>query len=87
MKDLLARQGENGSLTLSWKAPSPASGKVAAYKVVRRIEEGDEEAVATAVKPEATLTDQPLRQKLAFKVIAINKAGEGHESNTVEVVL
>ena len=74
------------SLTLSWQAPIDG-GKVSAYRVVRRIEEGADEDVATAVKPEASLKDQPLRTKLAFKVIAINKAGEGPESNTIEVVL
>jgi len=78
-------QGE-ASLTLSWQAPIDG-GKVSAYRVVRRIEEGADEDVATAVKPEASLTDQPLRTKLAFKVIAINKAGQGPESNTIEVVL
>jgi len=85
-------QGE-ASLTLSCTPPAPADGgKPNAYKVQRRVvgseAVGDRwEDVATAVKPEATLTDQPQRQKLAFKVIAINKAGEGPESNTVEVVL
>jgi hypothetical protein len=81
----VSTQGE-ASLTLSWQAPIDG-GKVIAYRVVRRIEEGADEDVATAVKPEASLTDQPQRQKLAFKVIAINKAGEGSPSNTVEVVL
>ena len=80
-------QGE-ASLTLSCTPPAPAAGgKPNAYKVMRCIEDGDWTDVATAVVTEATLTDQPQRQKLAFKVIAINKAGEGPESNTVEVVL
>jgi multidrug efflux pump subunit AcrA (membrane-fusion protein) len=82
-------QGE-ASLTLSWTPPSPADGgKPNAYKVMRMIDGGTGgwTDVATAVKPEATLTDQPTRQTLQYKVIAINKAGESPESNTVEVVL
>lgn len=77
-----------GSLTLSFRAPS-TGGRVAAYRIVRSIDEGmgGQENVATAVTTEVFLKDQPLRQKLQYKVIAINKAGEGMESNTVEVVL
>jgi len=36
---------------------------------------------------EATLVDQPQKTELEYRVIAINKAGEGSPSNTVMVVL
>ncbi len=83
---LTAVTQEESSLTLSWKAPIDG-GKVSAYRVVRRIEEGADEDVATAVVTEATLVAQPERIELEYRVIAINKAGEGPPSNTVEVVL
>ena len=35
----------------------------------------------------ATLVDQPEKIKLEYRVIAVNKAGEGQPSNTVMVVL
>ena len=36
---------------------------------------------------EATLVDQPEKTELEYRVIAVNKAGEGAASNTVMVVL
>ena len=33
------------------------------------------------------LVDQPEKTELEYRVIAVNKAGEGPESNTVNVVL
>jgi hypothetical protein len=33
------------------------------------------------------LVDQPVKTQLEYRVIAINKAGEGQASNTVMVVL
>ena len=99
--ELIATEQGEGTITLQWQSPiaSPASGKVQAYKVVRQtfaLEEGDEEGdaddgtvadVATAVDTTAELIDQPLRKKLQYTIIAINKAGMGMPSNTVEVVL
>ena len=35
----------------------------------------------------STLVDQPLKTQLEYRVIAINKSGEGSPSNTVMVVL
>ena len=37
--------------------------------------------------PEITLVDQPEKTEIEYRVIAINKAGEGQASNTVMVVL
>ena len=36
---------------------------------------------------EATLVDQPEKTELEYRVIALNKSGEGQLSNTVMVVL
>ena len=79
-----AKQGA-GWVFLDWKQPADG-GKVSAYKVQRRI--GDRwEDVATAILSEITLVDQPRGQKLEYRVIAINKSGDGPKSNTVSVVL
>ncbi|MCX5638989.1 MAG: hypothetical protein NTX52_15040, partial [Planctomycetota bacterium] len=43
--------------------------------------------VATAIKTESTLVDQPKGDELEYRVIAINKSGEGQPSNTVMVML
>jgi hypothetical protein len=64
----------------------------AAYKVQRRnagLEPVSDrwQDVATAIETESTLVDQPLKTQLEYRVISINKSGEGSESNTVMVVL
>ena len=48
---------------------------------------GGREDVATALETEATLVDQPRGAQLEYRVIAVNKAGDGPESNTVMMVL
>ena len=79
-------QGD-GSVMLAWKAPING-GNVTAYQVMRRPRaEGAFEDVATAVIPEATLTNQPKGVELEYQIIAINKAGQGPPSNTQMVVL
>jgi len=37
--------------------------------------------------PEATLVDQPKGKELEYRIIAINKSGDGSPSNTMMVVL
>jgi len=80
------KQGK-GWVFLDWKAPADG-GKPKAYKVQCRVRDsGDWKDVATAILTESTLVAQPERTELEYRVIAINKAGEGSESNTVTVVL
>jgi hypothetical protein len=80
------RQGE-GWVFLDWKAPVEG-GTVSAYKVMKRERpEGPWEEVATAVISEATLVEQPRGKELEYRIIAVNKTGEGSPSNTVMVVL
>ena len=80
------RQGE-GWVFLDWKAPIDG-GKPAAYRVMRRERPaGPWEDVATAVITEATLVEQPRGTEFEYRVIAVNKAGEGEPSNTQMVVM
>jgi len=76
-----------GWLMLDWKKPADG-GAPAAYKVMRRERPaGPWEDVATAVISEATLVEQPQGKELEYRIIAVNKAGEGEPSNTEMVVL
>ena len=53
-------------------------------KVMRRERPaGAWEEVATAVISEATLVEQPRGKELEYRIIAVNKSGEGEPSNTV----
>jgi len=76
-----------GWLMLDWKAPAEG-GKPNAYKVQRRLRNsGNWGDVATAISTEATLVEQPRATAVEYRIVAVNKAGEGQASNTVMVVL
>jgi len=80
------RQGE-GWVFLDWKAPIDG-GQPSAYKISRRERPaGPWEDVGTAVETEATLVEQPRAKELEYRIIAVNKAGEGEASNTAMVVM
>ncbi len=80
------RQGD-GWVFIDWKAPIDG-GAPSAYKVMRRERPaGAWEDVATAVITEATLVEQPKGKELEYRIIAVNKAGDGEPSNTEMVVL
>jgi len=80
------REGE-GWLFLDWKEPADG-GKVAAYKIQRRQRpDGPWSDVGMAIESEITLTNQERGKEWEYRVIAINKAGEGDPSNTVMAVL
>jgi len=42
---------------------------------------------ATVVTSEATVVEQPCGKELEYRIVAVNKAGDGEPSNTVMVVL
>ena len=72
---------------LDWKQPADG-GKVSAYKIQRRNRpSGAWQEVGTAIETEATLVDQPKGIELEYRIIAINKSGDGSPSNTAMVVL
>nr|VFJ90247.1 MAG: Fibronectin type III domain-containing protein [Candidatus Kentron sp. H]VFJ92417.1 MAG: Fibronectin type III domain-containing protein [Candidatus Kentron sp. H]VFJ99019.1 MAG: Fibronectin type III domain-containing protein [Candidatus Kentron sp. H] len=80
------RQGD-GWVYLDWKEPDEG-GKVAAYRVQRR--EGDAEDwvdVGMAMGLDITVSGQPKGKRLEFRVLAVNKAGEGEPSNGVLATL
>ena len=80
------KQGE-GWVFLDWKKPSDG-GTPAAYKVMRHERPaGPWQEVANAVISEATLVEQPRGKELEYRIIAVNKAGDGESSNTAMVVL
>ena len=86
--DLQAVEQEETSVVLSWQAP-PDGGKPAGYRISRRDQNNPDTwiYVEFALTTKIKLTDQPRHIDLEYKVIARNKTGEGHESNTVSVVL
>jgi hypothetical protein len=80
------RQGA-GWVFLDWKEPAEG-GKPAAYHLQRReLPDGAWQPAGLAVISEATVTGQPTGKRLEYRVLAVNKAGEGMASNGVEVVL
>ncbi|MBU1518332.1 MAG: fibronectin type III domain-containing protein [Planctomycetes bacterium] len=84
---LEAPNQSEGWVFLDWKAPADG-GVPAAYKVMRRERPaGAWEEVATAVISEATLVEQPRSKELEYRIVAVNKSGDGEPSNTVMVVL
>jgi len=82
----ILKEGEN-SITLAWRKP-PEGGRVAAYRVERQRMGADEWiVVGTAVKKRITVEHQEEGVAWYYRVIAINKAGEGMPSNSVKAVL
>lgn len=75
-------------VVLNWKMPADG-GKPAAYKILSR-EDSETPAwmnAGTAIKTTIRLNDQPRHIDMEYRVVALNKTGEGRESNTVAVVL
>jgi hypothetical protein len=81
------RQGA-GWLTLDWKKPADG-GAPASYRIERReLTNGSAWTLAgIAIETEATLNDQKHGKEWEYRIIAVNKTGEGEPSNTVTAVL
>ena len=78
-----------GWLTLDWKKPADG-GAAASYRIERRdLSEGGGawKLVGMAVDTEITLSNQTRGKEFEYRVIAVNKAGDGGPSSTVTAVL
>ena len=76
-----------GSVELHWKAPNDG-GKPSSYKIYRReLPNGDWILVDSIASKSIVLSNQPCGKSLEYKVVAMNKSGDGAESNTVVVTL
>ena len=73
-------------IKLGWKQPADG-GKVKIYQIERRDGDGPWNMAGASPKPGTVLTDQPRGIRLSFRVIAVNKAGEGAPSGVVAAVL
>jgi hypothetical protein len=84
---LEVRQEGSTWVSLGWNEPFDG-GPVSAYRIQRRRREGGEWTdVGTSVETAVTLRDQESGVELEYRVIGVNKAGEGPASNVVRVVL
>lgn len=76
-----------GWVFLVWKAPAEG-GEPKAYKVqCRNHTRADWGDVATVVLTKTTMVDQPQGKELEYRIIAVNKSGQGGPSNTVMTIL
>jgi hypothetical protein len=84
---LEVRQEGKSWVSLGWKEPFDG-GPVSAYRVQRRRRDGGEWTdVGASVETAVTLSDQETGVELEYRVIAVNRAGEGPASNIVRAVL
>ena len=84
---LEAPRQDEGWIFLDWKEPMDG-GKVAAYKVQRRERpSGPWSEAGMAIESEITLSSQERGKEWEYRVIAVNKAGEGQPGNTVMAAL
>ena len=83
VRELTSPDRGDGWIELTWKAPEDG-GKVTAYQVLRRtLGEETWTLAAMALEPEARVENQEQGKKFEFCVVAVNKAGDGLESNIV----
>ncbi len=81
----LMREGEDW-VFLDWKQPVDG-GLVTAYKIQRRKRDGGSWMdVGMAVETETPLSDQESGVEFEYRVLAVNKLGEGPPSNIVRAV-
>jgi hypothetical protein len=77
------KQKQAGFAFLNWKKPVDG-GAVAAYKIQRRLRpDGPWLDIGMAIESEITLTNQERGKEWEYRVLAVNKAGEGEPSNIV----
>jgi hypothetical protein len=78
---------EENLIILNWKVPKDG-GKVAVYRIQRKESSSTTwEDAGIALTTEAKIEDQTRGKEYEYRVIAVNKAGDGDPSNTVRVVI
>nr|VFJ45913.1 MAG: Fibronectin type III domain-containing protein [Candidatus Kentron sp. DK] len=86
-RDLTAPDRGESWISLAWRQPVDG-GKTAAYKVQRRKDgKADWQDVGMVMETQMKLTGQPGGARLEFRVVAMNKAGEGEPGNSIMAVL
>jgi len=86
-RSLEVRREGPGWVCLDWKKPDEG-GVVATYQVQRYDpDKGEWETLELCFDTLTVLTEQERRVDLIYRVVTINKTGEGLASNTVTVVL
>jgi len=78
-------EGDNWVI-LRWKQPVDG-GTPTFYRIQRRLEGVPWEDAGTATDAEQLMSNQPRGVELYYRVIAVNKAGDGPPSATVTLVL
>ena len=82
----MIREGR-GDVALRWRKPKDG-GHIAIYLIqVRHFGQGEWRDAGRSFKTAVVLEDQERGVELEYCVVAINKAGEGLESNSVTVLL
>jgi hypothetical protein len=71
---------------LRWKSPGNG-GAPAFYRIQRRQEGAPWEDAGTTTNTEQLMSNQPRGAQLHYRVIAVNRAGDGPPSATVTLVL
>ena len=88
VRNLRAIEQGTDFVVLSWMSPADG-GKAAAYQILRRDGQQSGTWINAGISMTTTvkLEGQPRHIDMEYKVIALNKTGEGPQSNTVSVVL
>ncbi len=81
----IVSEGDDWAI-LRWKHPADG-GSPGFYRIQRRQEGGAWEDAGTATDTEQLMSRQPRGVELYYRVIAVNKAGDGQPSATVSLVL
>ena len=71
---------------LRWKPPVDG-GAPGFYRIQRRHKASSWDDAGTSTATEKLMSNQPRREELHYRVVAVNKAGTGQPSATVTVVL
>jgi hypothetical protein len=88
---LSVNQGRN-KVTLRWDSPT-SGGAVRNYIIQRRCQQKTDgkfdswKLIATTFQNHITLTNQPQKNILEYRVKAVNTSGESMPSNTISIVL